>query len=1725
MADENPLPASDNSKETTKRKRPWWKRLLRLFGFLILFLIILVVALIFFIRSPWGQDIIVGKATNYVSGKTQTKVEIEKLFITFDGRIDLKGLYLEDTKGDTLVYSKELQAAIPLIPIIKGEPISINRVKWEGLRANVSRLDSIQGYNFQFLIDAFVTGEEDNTEIEPTTDTDDEETLKIAVGSIDFKDFRLVYGDSVMGMDAHLNLGEFRFRGKNIDLEKMKFEAGELSLEDTDIYYRQTKPLPPTEDTTASAMPFIRLEQLNLKNVKAYYNSVPDDLTADVDLKEFLAEIPKADLAHQDIEINDLIWKDSEVKLYMPEEKESEDIAAKTSPEVTPEDIHIIWPDWEVSVRSIDFADNQLLYQVGKKPKSLTEFNPDYIDVKDFKLEATKLLLTKDGSLKASLANLNFSEASGIDMKDFSFDLALDQQELKLDNFRLESGKSQIQAGISTSYDSLDDLIKNYDQAEVVVDLKNFNFDLQDVYRFAPDLRNNEYFAKLAKKQLSGKLSAKGSLKSLDLKNLQATWGATRINTRGEFKNVMDPDALWMAVNQFHLTTYKNDVLQFVKEEDLGIAVPDTINLSSTLTGSINDLTTKTNLKIPEGQIDLEGSFANTQIMRYEGTVNVLDFDLGRILQNPEIGRVQMDLTLKGQGDKPENITADVNSTIDKFEFNEYTFSGIDLIGELVDGDGQVTLNYLDDHLDFTLDNQISLDSVYQRVSSSLEVRKAELKELNLMDKEIAADLYLSLDFENNDGVMNIESHLVEGYIDYQNKTYIMGPLNLGGVIAKDSMNLALNSKIVTAQLAANAEPGAVGKAIERQFKRYYVDSLKPLDSLHKPVQLKARMEVSPHPLLTDVFVPAITKMDTLKLTADFDQQNDLLSADLRLDNLDVLGNQIDDLFFDINSEKDVAQFVVGFENLDAGAFGMNRTFFNGDLTDGLLTVNFYSFDKNDELFYSVHSETSGKRDRLNFHLLPYNLVLNGEEWNIPEDNEIAIKKNRIEATNFDLHKETRSLLIANDLIDSHFDNNIGIGFKDFELYTLLALFNTEKDLASGLLQGNLMAVNPMDKFGLLAGFGIDDLAVMNAPLGDLSLKAYAKELDQYYFKMDLKSEDNDLEAKGYFKSADESELKLDFDLNRFGFNTIADLSQKELTDGKGYLSGKLSVSGKLSDPDYEGHIKFNGASFRVAQLNSSFALNEDKIDIFDKGLRFNKFSIEDEKGNPFTIKGSILTKRMSNPKFDLVLDAKDFNLMNSTQEDNDSFYGKLNYDLHGTIQGSLQAPDANLTIGINKNTDFTYVLDASQAAIENQEGVIEFVNRTQPSYVRENAKDTMPESKFTGLDLRAKLNIDKRANFGVIIDPRTKDNLEISGEGDLVFRMLRNGQMTLSGSYTVNEGYYQMSLYNLVRRKFDFKSGSTITWSGADPMDAELNVTAIYNIKASAAGLMSGGTSSASEEEQNQYKQRLPFLVSLNVGGRIDKPELSFGLDMDEDARGSNGGAVYSRVQQLQDDEGELNKQVFSLLVLNRFFPEAGSDGGGGGFASMARNNLTQALSDQLNNFSDQLMGESGFRLNFGLDSYETYQGGASQQRMDLDISAEQRLFNDRLIVKAGTEMNVQGELQPGEERPLLGNVSVEYLLTEDGRWRIRGFRKNEYENVIDGQVFTNGIGLMFQKDFTSFNYLFRSFFSDPQKYYQKKREEREKRKKEEEEKKQVQHKEGISSEDQQKESANKEK
>src|SRR5690606_7907428 len=257
------------------------------------------------------------------------------------------------------------------------------------------------------------------------------------------------------------------------------------------------------------------------------------------------------------------------------------------------------------------------------------------------------------------------------------------------------------------------------------------------------------------------------------------------------------------------------------------------------------------------------------------------------------------------------------------------------------------------------------------------------------------------------------------------------------------------------------------------------------------------------------------------------------------------------------------------------------------------------------------------------------------------------------------------------------------------------------------------------------------------------------------------------------------------------------------------------------------------------------------------------------------------------------------------------------------------------------------------------------FVNKSDTSSFNRLAyTDSMAVADVKGMDISLNIDVDPDAEFNVVIDPGTGDALFIKGTAQLNVGIDPGGNISMAGTYEVSEGSYELS-FNMLRRRFEFKEGSTITWNG-EMMAADLNITAAYDIEAAPIDLLEnqlGGRNS------NYYKQKIPFEVNLILTGEMLKPGIGFDINLQEDNVAVSQDVtslINTRLSQIREDESELNKQVFALIVLGRFVAENpfSSAAGGGGVESMARNSVSELLSAQLNSLAGDLI--AGVELNF---------------------------------------------------------------------------------------------------------------------------------------------------------------
>ena len=1628
--------------------------------------LVLVILQVVFIRSPWGQDIVVKKATTYVSDKTNTEVSIDRLYITFSGNLYLEGLYLEDAEGDTLLYSRKLEAGVEIVPLIKTGEINVTKLEWEGLKADISRTAQSGKFNFDFLIEAFVTQDGDVSIKEGTSAQEEAQPLSVTLSPISLKDFDLRYVDEVLGIDAFLLVESLDVEVPMLNLAKSEFRISNLSLQNSQISYTQTKPFEPAEeDTVVSVLPFLIVDNLQLSNVSVKYNNTVELQQAELDIGKFNLQAPEIDLQNQVVKVRAIELKDSNILFY------DFGVEVAATPNLPSESASVVWPDWVAQIESISLANNSVEFKTADKEITQGYFNPEVFSIQDLRLEAGDIFL-EDMQAGLQLSDAGFVEAGGFELRNLQFDFSISDAESQIENLWIETNRSQLKGIANLGFPSIRELIDNPEGINFDVSLTDTRLDVRDSYFFTPELAYDTLVREIASAPIAVQLEAKGNLKSLFIPLLDLKWSETSLRTSGRVQDPLDMELLAFDFPELEFQTNRNTLLKFVDETQLGITLPDRIYLFANASGKLEDVLAKINLETDLGNILLDGSFQNSATLAFEADLQVNQLQLGTLLGSAGLDTLSFQLSVKGSGSSLNDLNAELTFSFERLRINGNDYSGLELEGQLENGIGDVHMWLEDEFLNFDLLTNLALDSSRSIIDLNLDLKAIDLYELGFAGQSTRAKLQLQAKFEGNPSNFDLTTSLKDAIVVYDQSSFPVGSMDLNARIREDSTSVSIESQILNGSLRSNTSPDSLMIAITEHFKKH----LDELDSLALPsgnITMQLDLSINQAPILNQVLLQGLEQLDSARIKVDFSQPEDKLIASIDFPYIKYGGTEVDSLGIRINSNNENLDLAFGFLALNSGPLAMDRTYFTGELQQSRLYFDFNSFEGEEKLVH-IASDIGYSGDTLSIHVSPENLLLNSRKWSIPENNLIQIADRYVDLEEFRFFREDQELSILDDLSDIS-DDHLAIQFDNFRLETFTSLLNPDELIAAGYVDGRLVLENPFGATGLLGALRVDSLKVLETPLGNLSLNATSETFRDYLLAMSLKDGGMDLDLDGDFQANEAGGVfDVRLNVNQIDMEVIAGLSGGQLKEASGNISGMIEANGTTLDPRYSGEINFNDVAFNVSQLNAKYLLANEKIALDNGGIYFSEFAIQDENRNSFQIDGSVLTENFSNPSFDLKLTADNFSVVNSSKEDNDLFFGKGIIDAEVTVTGDLILPKVVANLTVKKETELTVIIPESQLDIVERDGVVVFVNRSDPNDIF-TRKTEETASAFMGYDIRAIIQADPEASFRLVVDERSGDNLLVSGKADVNLEINPNGRITLSGNYEIREGHYEMSLYNLVSRNFSIAQGSRITWNG-DPLDATLGISAIYQIKTSSSELMASQLTSASGGSTNQYLQELPFLVYLNVNGELLRPEISFRLDMPEAQRGALGGNVYSRVLQVNEQEDELNKQVFSLLVLNRFFPSTGSDGSRGGTESIARSSASQVLSGQLNALSSNLLGKSGVDLDFGLDSFTDYQGSSPQERTQLNVSVRKQLFNDRLVVQVGSQVDIEGSSPNSQQgSALLGNVSLEYLLTENGRYRIRGFQRNEFESIIDGPLIVTGFGVIFNREFNTFLELWR--------------------------------------------------
>ena len=680
--------------------------------------------------------------------------------------------------------------------------------------------------------------------------------------------------------------------------------------------------------------------------------------------------------------------------------------------------------------------------------------------------------------------------------------------------------------------------------------------------------------------------------------------------------------------------------------------------------------------------------------------------------------------------------------------------------------------------------------------------------------------------------------------------------------------------------------------------------------------------------------------------------------------------------------------------------------------------------------------------------------------WQIVKPNSISIDSSFAVTINPITFYNNNQLVTLAGKLSKNSSDKCDIIIQNLKLAQFNPLLSEAKVAIDGSLTGEISIYGAFGKSVISSDINFNDLKLNNRLIGSGQiLSDYNPEKEYVFIKgysAFAKGFDGNLmknlDFEGYYYTKkQEDNLDITFKAEPFDLSLLQPYLKDILTVKVGFFNGSGKITGTPSKPLINAKLKIMKCVMLIDYLNVQYTVSGD-VNITPSQLNFDNLEIRDKTGNVGSVDGNIFHDNFKNMRIDFDVNTKKLMLLNTTAANNSSFYGTAYASGNAGIYGFTDDVKIEINMRTNGGTRFYIPLDGPSEAGNNE--FIQFVTK-------DTIKKIIPVSK-SNLSLDFNLEATSDAEVQLIFDEKSGDVIKARGDGNLNMKINSKGKFDMFGDYVLSTGDYLFTLENFVTKKFEIEKGSSIKWSG-NVYKANIDITANYKQRASIKPLFPNDSSS-------NYNKRFPVDCKLYMKDKLTSPDITFGIDLptiDESTR--------SLIKNLLTDPNELNRQVFSLLLLRSFVTPVsvtGSSGvsAGGAVAATGSEMLSNKISSWLNGVTKDI------------DIGVNYRPGNSLSSDELDLALSKQLFNNRLVIDGNFGVtNSATNTKTTNNSNLIGDVTVELKLTESGKYRVKGFnRSNDNTQVLNsGGPFTQGVGIFYREEFESLSELYRRYLA----------------------------------------------
>jgi hypothetical protein len=1313
--------------------------------------------------------------------------------------------------------------------------------------------------------------------------------------------------------------------------------------------------------------------------------------------------------------------------------------------------------------------------------------NFDDLYLSNLNIEANSIAIVGD-TIGMAIYSMSFVEKSGIVVDKMRFDLDFSGKHMFFSRLRLSAAGSELMLPhFKMKYRSWADLSNFIKTVKLDCQIEESTLSTTFLSYFVPSIKFLD-----EKVQISGTVT--GRINDFKARDFLLRFGEkTLLKTNFNISGLPNFDEAFLFVDIENLTSAASDIESIgniTTKAPLVVLPKELINLGTVtykgnFSGFISDFVAFGSLTSDIGQVSMDIAIKPDKKGRtaFNGKVSTKSFDVGKLINSEEVGKVSMQADLKGKIDEKSQIEAFTDTKIYSFEALQYEYSNIKISGNLSSKTyvGSVVID--DPNLKMNFLGKIDFSDSIPVFDFSAFVPKVDFVQLNLnkADSISQASFLLTAKFtgsnlDNSRGEIKVVNSLYRN----QNGEVKTADITVFANNTADSKLVSFKSEFAEGELRGKYNYSNIFGMLS-QLAFNYIPSLSPNNK--KPERQSSGVEnpefndyifklrVKKPQKLLDVVAPGIKVAENTNVFGIYNPDLQSLTLKIKIPEIVFSGNTISNITIDGQTTDSTFTASVTTPLMNFGGSLVRNVAVlavaQNDKINSSISWNNNNTPKNlgeikSTVSFSQPDSISAHSIKINIH--PSIFFLNDTTWRVHSSN-LVIDSTKIKISNISITNDQQRLRITGVISKNPKDsvivnlNNINLANANFYTHSLGYIFN-------GRISGNAKVNNILEQPLFAADIETPNLEINNQLIGVVKFnsKWYSAENKLSVNVKNMLRDTVAMEVEGDI-FPETKKINFKANIQRFSLAHIAPLLEGNVSDLKGNLSGNLLVTGTFDKPSVNGTVFTNGSGLTVDFLKTNYRLT-DPITIENSNILFKNFKVIDPSNRIAILNGSVQTEYFKNFSLNLNLAPSNFQFMNTTEKDNELFYGTV--FATGQVQISGTFKNVNMYVSVRTEPKTAVFLPLSSSSSVAEYNFVNFISTNSSQIFIDEEIDFDEIAKGVNLSLNLDLEVTPEADVQIIIDKKLGDIIKANGSGKLKMEINPSqDKFRMFGDYIIEKGDYLFTLQGVLNKKFRIADGSSLSWNG-DVTDATMSIKAIYSLRTSLKPLFGG--------EDPKYEKRIPVDCQILLSGKLMQPNIKFNIDVP-----NADSETTSSVQGALNTEEKMSQQFLSLLVIGSFMSDPAAPGQVASSQAVSDENsgIQQGISNTVGEmFSNQLSNWLSQWSN-NLDLGVNYRPGDQLTSNELEVALSTQLFNDRVSINGNVDVGNQNT-----SSPVAGDFSVDVKVTPSGKFRLKAFTRSNDDLLYDSQSkYTAGFGVMYREDFNTLRELWDRFRFLPRK------------------------------------------